>query len=289
MGNTVDGHQIGRVGFALLQLQAAEGGDVEPVLAVEAAGGDAHAAIGADVRLVGLVGDWVVGEAHHPLHRAGEGAALAGREVAAAAALHLVQRQLHGQGSVGVEILGDAGAAGGLVGAGEEGQVAAFGQGLEGGRHQPLHGAGGQFARPGGGGCLAHYGAGVGGLGVDGSAPLHPRCASKGDLGIGFAAVAQSQPQLAAAGQRQQPLFIGRGTGAVHVQQRQLPGEGAAVVHIAIGVGLGCFAVVEPDRFNVSIGKPHNRLAIEAVHHIAEQAPTAAVVEVQIQLNILAF
>ena len=73
------------------------------------------------------------------------------------------------------------------------------------------------------------------------------------------------------------------------MHQRQLQAEGAAVVHIAIGVGLGCFAIVEPDRFNVSISKPHNRLAIEAVHHIAEQAPAAAVVEVQIQLNIFAF
>ena len=36
---------------------------------------------------------------------------------------------------MGVEVLGDAGAAGGLVAAGEEGEVAAFGQGLEGGWH----------------------------------------------------------------------------------------------------------------------------------------------------------
>ena len=86
----VDGHQIGRVGFTFLQLQAAKGGDVEPVLAVEAAGGDAHPPIRTDIRLVGLVGDRVVGEAHHPLHRAGEGAALAGGEVAAARPLHLV-------------------------------------------------------------------------------------------------------------------------------------------------------------------------------------------------------
>ena len=189
------------MGFIFLQLQAAEGGDVEPVLAVEAAGGDAHAAIGADVRLVGLIGDWVVGEAHHPLHRAGEGAALAGREVVAAATFHLVQRQLHRQGGMGVEVLGDAGAAGGLVAAGEEGEVAAFGQGLEGGRHQPLHGAGGQLARPGGGGGLAQHGAGVHRFGVDGTPTLYPRRTGKGDLGIVLTAVAQPQPQFTAAGQ----------------------------------------------------------------------------------------
>ena len=72
------------------------------------------------------------------------------------------------------------------------------------------------------------------------------------------------------------------------MHQRQLQAEGAAVVHIAIGIWLGCFAVVEPDRFNVPVGQPHDRLAIEAVHHIAEQAPAAAVVEVQIQFNIFA-
>jgi hypothetical protein len=51
-----------------MELQVAEGGDVEPVLAIEAAGCDPYLPVGTDIRLVGLIADGVVGEPDYPLH-----------------------------------------------------------------------------------------------------------------------------------------------------------------------------------------------------------------------------
>ena len=68
------------------------------------------------------------------------------------------------------------------------------------------------------------------------------------------------------------------------MDERQLQAEGAAVVHIVIGIRLSRFGVVKPDRMNVLIGKANHGLAIETVNHVAEQAPTTSVVVVEIKL-----
>ena len=67
----IQSNKVWRIILFSTELEVAEACDVQPVLPIQAASCNSHLPISTDIRLVGLVRDGVVGESHHPLHRAG--------------------------------------------------------------------------------------------------------------------------------------------------------------------------------------------------------------------------